>query len=505
MKGNRVVRQPIFILLGAAISLCCESAPVFADFAGGGERVPRFEYAPIPDEFAPRTGEVDFGYLIVPENRNDPEDGRTVKLPVMIGKCRGAEPRPDPILFAVGGPGVRSVMYAGRDLDSWPFLQERDFIYFEQRGAANAEPSLADAATDSIYEAGISRLNMEPDREALVLAAHAMLQRFKSEGIDLTAYSTSESAADIEDLRRVLGVEQWNLWGVSYSCKLMLEVIRRYPEGVRAVILDSPLPPDVAWDESSISNYWRNMKRLFAACRNDSSLNAQYPNLERRFLNLIDAANQTPLTTTIEDPHKGRLIEVSLNGEGVFRAVAAYMGTPNNLWSFPYHVEMLCDRDPTAVALFAGLLAGAPDYAWGMRYSIWCNEELPFEDGARFGFHPDLPPQLRSLSWTIIPTEIYGFWPRRPEDPLDNEPVTSSVPALVASGQYDPDTPPEWGRRAAETLSNAFYFEFQGQAHLPLFIHPCGKAVALDFLNQPARRPDDGCLKTVMFRFLSGN
>ena len=495
------MRWTILILAAAIVSLCGRGTTTLGAAASGSDEIPRFEYAPIPHEFAPRTGEVEFGYLIVPENRSDPGNTRTVKLPVMIGKCRNAEPRPDPILFAVGGPGVKSVMGGGRDLDRWPFLDERDFIYFEQRGAVHAHPSLVDPATDSVYAAGISRLNMQPDPVALVQAARAMVERFKNEGIDLTAYSTSESAADIEDLRRVLGIEQWNLWGISYSCKLMLEVIRRYPGGVRAVILDSPLPPDVAWDESSISNYWRNMKKFFAACREDSSLNSQYPDLEQRFLALMDAANGTPLTAKIKDPHTDQFVDVSLDGEGVFRAVSAYMENPHYVGSFPYHLNLLCDRNPVSVSLLAGMLAEAPTYAWGMRYSIWCNEELPFESFDRFDNHPGLPVQVRNLSWTTVPQEIYAFWPRRPIDPRDDEPVISAVPAFVTSGQYDPDTPPDWGTHVAETLSNAFCFEFPGQTHLPLFVHPCGKAMALEFLNDPRQRPDDSCVQSRQLRF----
>lgn len=496
----RAMRLTLLLLAATMVSPCGTGTVAFGTSTRGADDVPRFEYAQIPGEFAPKTGEVEFGYLIVSENRSDPDSERTVKLPVMIGKCRSAEPRPDPILFAVGGPGVRSVMYAGRDLDRWPFLEERDFIYFEQRGAAHADPSLLDAVTDSIYAAAIGRLNMQPEPAAVARAAQSMMERFADEDIDLSAYCTSESAADIEDLRRVLGIERWNLWGVSYSCKLMLEVLRRHPEGVRAVILDSPLPPDVAWDEGSIGNYWRNMTKLFAACQEDSSLNSQYPDLKRRFLALMDAANETPLAVRVKDPQTGRLVDVSLNGDGVFRAVAAYMGNPNYVSRFPHHLNLLCDRDSATVSFLAGMLVEYP-YAWGMRYSIWCNEEFPFEDPDRFDSHPALPAPLRDLSWTIVPREIYAFWPRRAVDPRDNQPVVSPVPALVTSGQYDPDTPPEWGRKVAQTLSSAFYVEFPGQTHLPLFVHPCGKAMALEFLNNPWQRPDDGCVQRTRFHF----
>lgn len=35
-------------------------------------------------------------------------------------------------------------------------------------------------------------------------------------GIDIAAYNTTENAADFADLRQVLGIAQWNVFGVSY-------------------------------------------------------------------------------------------------------------------------------------------------------------------------------------------------------------------------------------------------------------------------------------------------
>jgi len=41
-------------------------------------------------------------------------------------------------------------------------------------------------------------------------------------------------------------------------------------------------------------------------------------------------------------------------------------------------------------------------------------------------------------------------WNQTPPDPRENQPVTSEVPALVMAGEYDPITPPDWGRQVAK-------------------------------------------------------
>jgi pimeloyl-ACP methyl ester carboxylesterase len=471
--------------------------------ASGGELpVPRFELAGIPESMAPAAGKVEFGYLVVYENRQDAANSRTIRLPVMIGKSRSSEPEPDPVLFTVGGPGVMTTLYGGRDLTRWPILEERDFIYFEQRGAQHSEPSLTGPEIDAVIGNGIGRnKNAKPDREELLRAAEELRDRLEGDGIDLSAYNTRESAADIEDLRRALWIEQWNLWGVSYSCLLMLEVMRSHPEGVRSVILDSPLIPGACWDETSVENYWGTLHEMFEACRNDSIVDAMYPGLEERFLGLIDEANENPIALVMENPLTKDSVTVELDGEGIFLCAAYFLGDSQRIYGFPYYINLLVDRDPGTLALMARALVSIPPYAWGMRYSIWCSDVFPFEDLDEFSRHHNVPDQLAGIEFTVVQPDVCSLWPGNEADPEFALPVTSDIPVLVTNGQYDPDTPPKWGRAICETLPNSHYILFPGQSHLPLFQHPNGKQIAMDFLRDPYGRPDDSVLKRKPFRF----
>jgi pimeloyl-ACP methyl ester carboxylesterase len=48
-------------------------------------------------------------------------------------------------------------------------------------------------------------------------------------GIDLNQYQTNAAADDVEDVRRALGIAQWNLLGGSYGTRLALEVAVAIP------------------------------------------------------------------------------------------------------------------------------------------------------------------------------------------------------------------------------------------------------------------------------------
>jgi pimeloyl-ACP methyl ester carboxylesterase len=93
-------------------------------------------------------------------------------------------------------------------------------------------------------------------RAALDAAAAARCRaRLVAAGVDPAAYTTAASAADLEDLRRVLRIPRWNLYGVSYSTRVMLPCCATTARPVRSAVLDSPLPASVRYDDASVGHF----------------------------------------------------------------------------------------------------------------------------------------------------------------------------------------------------------------------------------------------------------
>mgnify|MGYP006164474951 CR=1 FL=1 len=44
-----------------------------------------------------------------------------------------------------------------------------------------------------------------------------------------------------------LGIDTYNLFGVSYGSRVAMGVMQHDPSGLRAVVLDSPWPPEANW------------------------------------------------------------------------------------------------------------------------------------------------------------------------------------------------------------------------------------------------------------------
>jgi alpha-beta hydrolase superfamily lysophospholipase len=68
------------------------------------------------------------------------------------------------------------------------------------------------------------------------------------------------------------------------------------------------------------------------------------------------------------------------------------------------------------------------------------------------------------------------------------------MPVLIMSGEMDPITPPAWARRAAETLENAWLFEYPGLAHGVSAASGCPQQMMTAFLEDPTQPPSSDCI-----------
>ena len=441
--------------------------------------VPRYERAPCPVEIAP--GErVDCGILVVPERRGV-EGTRAIRLPVMIFRSRLAAPAADPLLYMAGGPGGSTVAgrRSGKNL---PFLDDRDVILLEQRGAGQAQPALVCPETNRLTaEIAAGRLRGPAATAALARAAEACRQQLTSEGIDLDGYTSAATADDIEDLRKALGYETWNLQGMSYSTRLMLTVLRRHPAGVRSVILDSVLPPDVNFDEVSSANLWRALNVVFDACAVDRGCSGAQPDLRGTFARLVAAADVRPLPIGVVDD-AGRAVEV--RGAQVVDAIYSAL---HDVQAIPRIPSIIADASAGRHEALAALVRGnqgPSSFAWGLRYSVWCAEEMPFQDPARIASQVSPALGLGGINEGAATPEECRAWNVASAAAEENTPVVSDVPVLVLAGEFDPDTPPAWGRGLLETMPNARYVELRGRSHGAGF-SACGAEIARVFLRDP--------------------
>lgn len=235
---------------------------------------------PKPPEPIEALSDAECGFLEVPENRSRP-DSRIIGLAVARIPAAAEKPAADPVVFMAGGPGADT-------FDDIPFLidsglnKDRELIVMAQRGNLYDRPNLACPEVDRFNEQAVGLGSDSQQAEQIMLkAVKDCRDRLTADGADLSAYNSTENAADFADLRRALDIPQWNVYGYSYGSDLALTYLRLHPEGIRAVAIDSVVPPQTVtlpWGWSSAAE---GIDNIFAACAAQPACKDRYPDLPR--------------------------------------------------------------------------------------------------------------------------------------------------------------------------------------------------------------------------------
>jgi pimeloyl-ACP methyl ester carboxylesterase len=126
-----------------------------------------------------------------------------------------------------------------------------------------------------------------------------------------------------------------------------------------------------------------------------------------------------------------------------------------------------------------------------------CRDEVPFESREEAtALASELPRQLLTFDFhsPLFIFDLCELWESGVAGSVEDGPVVSGIPTLVLAGQYHPVTPPAWGRLAAETLRNSFFYEFPGIGHGAMRSNACALAIGLQFLDNPTTEPDASCI-----------
>ncbi len=440
------------------------------------------------------------GTLVVPENRTKP-GGRTLRLPVAVIPSETQPPAADPIVFLYGGPGGDAILNPpGSEGPS--FNHNRDVILMSQRGTRSAQPSLTCPEVDQFFARRLGLVYDAPSTgDEYVQAVKTCHDRLAG-GADLSAFNSTESAYDLIDLRNALHISQWNVFSHSYGTELALIYARLDPQGMRSLVLDGVTPPslaNLAWTWGSAREAFDNM---MSACTAQPACQAHYPGLGDTIVGQLNRLEAHPVTTTVQVEGVGDT-KVVIDGGALFSGWLVPLGT-----HFPAEVPAAIDElghgNPTRIAQRLANTYANPNavgmMGWGLTFSVWCSEWVPFESEAEqlqaarhaFAALPDSmraqAPQLPFLrkaceAWNV---PAASDWVRGVTD--------SPIPALVLSGSYDGQTSPASGQYVAQHLSHATVVTVPGVAH-GIYVDPCGAAVVNSFFSNP-QQPDTSCVNT---------
>jgi pimeloyl-ACP methyl ester carboxylesterase len=484
-------------LLAAILAAACSSGG-----GGGGpgpEATAAYDRDPCWFE-EPDDTSVECGYLTVPADREDP-GSEEIELAVAVFEARNADPAPDPIVYLDGGPGGRTLELINESFDALvdPYLDERDFVVFDQRGVGYSRPNMTCPEIQELGRYGLEEGYSEDEyTRAVAAAVDSCRLRLRDEGTPSGLANSAESAADLEDLRRALGYEKWNLYGISYGTRLALTAIRDFPGGIRSAVLDSVYPPEVDFVATGPADYARALDVLFRDCAADAACVAAYPDLEGKLYRTVERLDAERPVVPLPEGIAYFFEEVTLTGEVLLSAVFSALYVKELLPQLPALIQEVNDGDYERMALVAASLELSFEYLdYGMYLSVQCTEEVPFSS------------RDEALTTLAANPEIASAFYGEPDVSFDacaafgvevapageNEPVSGDVPILVVGGSYDPITPPGWGQEVAGRFTTAHAFEFPGDGHAVTTSNGCAEEIVLSFLASPEDDPESDCLE----------
>jgi pimeloyl-ACP methyl ester carboxylesterase len=458
-------------------------------------------FAPSPCPALPALANARCGYLVVPEDRAQPT-GHTIRLLVAIIPARSARAKSDPVVYLAGGPGGIAMAEAPILIEAG-INRDRDLILMDQRGTLYSEPALTCPDMDQFFVRSVGLPLDAPSTGLLhAAAARACYLRSVATGRDLSAYNTSESAADFAALRTALGITQWNVFGVSYGTNLALTLMREHPEGIRSVVIDSVEPPSVV----NVGRFWGNASEgfdnLFRACAEQPTCWTRQPGFAETFTALVRKLESNPVTTSVRAVVGQPPTKVVIDGGALVNWLVNMSFATEDYPHVPAWIGELADGHAENIALSIAkpVLATPAGYiGYGLTYGVICSEWVPYESESdvllqgRLAF-PDYPDSVLApaVHFSYVYDDCRG-WNVRQGPPAQRAVTRSTIPTLILSGGFDAVTPPSWGKIAARTLSNSTDVVIPGVGHFAASVSGCAQRVIASFLAKP-NAPETSCV-----------
>jgi pimeloyl-ACP methyl ester carboxylesterase len=455
-------------------------------------------------------GEIECGLIRVPENREAP-DSRTIELHYVRIKATGTdhedhdvEIRPDPVIYLTGGPGVTVEPYVGR-LKDHRLVSRRDLYILEQRGIGYSGDFCP--FFDSRNRAEQIHADREASERALLAQAQACIEGARAQGVDVTGYNTFENARDLKALRLALGLDAWNVWGISYGSVLGQAYMKIDPEGIRSAVIDAIVPLDIG--ELMRLPYWHdaNLGRLFEACSAQPDCARAYAGLAERYLAAIQAMNDSPVSVEVE-PN-----EIFPQGRAHFFAdliaglpfslmyeQASHPALPAIIDGLTRTVESGDDTLFRALAVMAGEGGGmGVEVSMGMSVAVRCMDGYVdaharvspedfrlFPELAQAFGHPDVIREAPEACRAV------GLAAR---DPAQYAPVQTELPVVVVNGRWDPVTPVALAEYIMPGFENGQLVIFPHAGHGPTRSVECAGDWLNSWFDDPGAPVDRECVE----------
>ena len=413
------------------------------------------------------TIEAEWGEMKVPLFHDSPEEG-SITLSFLRFPATTDNPGA-PLVYMAGGPGgVGSRFPAGHRYSLFMALREvGDVIAFNQRGTGPTANIPQCEYAVPVEAGGVI------DRASTIdyyteMAAYCG-EFWAGEGVKAAAYNTRESAGDIEALRKALGVQKLNLWGISYGTHLTMAALKYYPDSFERVVMTSPEGLDQTVKMPAYTDAY--MERL------GESMSSVVPGFVDMLRGVIEQLKAEPVEVTVKTGEGDETLTFRMGAYPVQLLISMGMiSDPVRATNLPRLVYAMANGvfDPVAQVLYDNFLKG------GFAGKASMSGMSTFMDAAS-GISPERLANVQEQAKSALLGDALNFpfpalFGKVPgvED-LGEEfrsPLSSDVPALMLSGTLDGRTYPEAHDEVARQFSDIHKLTVVNGGHNIFMVDP---------------------------------
>lgn len=446
-------------------------------------------------------GNVSCADLVVPERRDVP-GSRSITVRVAVLYASEESRQPDPFVFLMGGQGQGFSVLSS--IAVLPNVLQRDVITLEQRGVQLAQPFFGCPGVDGGLSGLDQNLVSQPSSED-----PAEIRRCKAEiekaGIDKNGYDTAANADDLWDLKQLLGIDQWNVFGVSYGGRTAESFIRKHPDAARTLILDSTQVTGIplAFGFARLSK----IDKFFSNCAAAPGC-SQFSNLKDHFERTVTRLELHPVPVHVADEVQMltprayiRIITwiLYIMPEVAVRELPAAIVSAATKEDYG-HLLALEERYanvPPSPPPQAGDYPSNPNHPTAQQTQMLCAEEYPPLKGLAIPFPEGWVPAVRRAQEAEQQAQVEACrqWDFKPSDPEQGQlPPRNEVPTLIVHGEHDTIAPSEDNALLARSFPRSTRVVFPWTGHgIVDHRRGCFFPMLRAFLDFPERSINTSC------------
>ncbi len=425
---------------------------------------------------------IDWYYLIVPENYNKPK-AKKIKLAVSVLRSSNATSNSS-IIFLQGGPGGSAITSLWRWLDH-PLRKVVDIILIDIRGTGFSEPQMCPDLGQSFLKILSENQTSEEDEKEKVAVSMKCQENLIDNGIDINSYNSISVSKDLNALRKSIEISQWHVYGVSYGTFLSQEYAYHFPDDVKSLILDSSISDISDYYDRNTSNYLGSLNKLFDACRNNTECNEEFPNLKEIYFSVIRDLQESPLTVDVDSNMIPSGV-FTYNAEDFKIAIHQSLYQREMIEVLPLLIYQFHERKKNSLGILVGAFSGALSLDYGTYYCFTCSEAISNNNINDYYDDASKSTKLKGgLSFYKSDFDVCQDWNKKANTNSDvgRYSQNNEFPVLVFSGGLDPITPISLANETVKNYRNARLILANTFGHVPS-LSEAGNEIVTDFVSE---------------------